>query len=226
MFVCCAMRKLYHYPLGAFSRQIRIYLKEKNVEHDLVIEFPWDMEKKDDDLQLISDLPRFTDTDGIAYKGWYAIVEHMDKQGLSLLGGNEREKAETRRIVSLFNNMFFADVTKNIVFEKVVKRYFGNMSPDSSAIRRGNNAIPAYFEYISWLSDRRNWLAGDEFSFADIVAAAHISSLDYIGSIEWERFPLVKDWYVRIKSRPSFRGILQDRISNISPPAHYQDLDF
>lgn len=220
------MRKLYHYPLGVFSRQVRIYLKEKGIDHSLFVEFPWDIEKRDDDLQFISDLPRLVDFDGESYKGWYAIVEHMDKEGPSLFGRSEREKAETRRIVSLFNNMFFADVTKNIIFEKIIKRYLGNASPDSLAIRRGNSAMPMYFEYISWLSDRRNWLAGDEFSFADIVAAAHISSLDYIGSIEWSRFPLVKDWYVRIKSRPSFREILQDRISNVVPPAHYQDLDF
>lgn len=220
------MRKLYHYPLGAFGRQIRIYLKEKNIEHDLVVEFPWDMEEKDDDLQLISDLPRLVDFDGTTYKGWYAIAERMDRQSHSLFGANEREKAETRRLVSLFNEMFFSDVTKNIVFEKVLKRYFGNASPDSSAIRKGNSAIETYFGYISWLSDRRNWLAGDDFSFADIAAAAHISSLDYIGSIEWDKYPIVKDWYVRIKSRPSFRDILHDRISNITPPAHYQDLDF
>ena len=41
------MRKLYHYPLDAFSRQIRIYLKEKNIEHELIVEFPWDMRKKE-----------------------------------------------------------------------------------------------------------------------------------------------------------------------------------
>lgn len=222
------MRKLYHYPLGAFSRQIRIYLKEKNIEHDLVVEFPWNMQEKgkDEDIQLISDIPTLVDLDGVVYQGWYAIVEHLEKQGQSLLGGTEQEKAETRRLVCLFNEMFFAEVTKNIIFEKVIKRYLEHSSPDSSAIRRGNSAIPGYFDHISWLADRRNYLAGGEFSFADIVAAAHISSLDYMGSIEWDRFPMVKDWYVRIKSRPSFRDILNDRVSNVTPPDYYQDLDF
>lgn len=222
------MRKLYHYPLDAFSRQIRIYLKEKNIEHELAVEFPWDMRKKEkeDDVLLISDIPTLIDLDAVAYKGWYSIVEHLEKQGPSLFGETEKEKAETRRIVCLFNGMFFAEVTRNIIFEKVIKRYLEHSSPDSAAIRRGNNAIVRYFEHITWLADRRNWLAGEAFSFADIVVASHISSLDYMGSIEWENFPLVKDWYVRIKSRPSFRDILNDRISNVTPPKHYQDLDF
>lgn len=222
------MRKLYHYPLDAFSRQIRIYLKEKNIEHDLIVEFPWDMKKKDksDNILLISDIPTLVDVDSEIYRGWYAIVEHLEKQEPYLFGETEQEKAEVRRIVCLFNSMFFAEVTRNIIFEKVIKRYMDHSSPDSSAIRRGNNAIAGYFEHVTWLADRRNWLAGEMFSFADIVVAAHISSLDYMGSIEWEKFPLLKDWYVRIKSRPSFRDILNDRISNVTPPEYYQDLDF
>ena len=83
-----------------------------------------------------------------------------------------------------------------------------------------------YFDYIAWLANRRNWLAGDEFSLADISAAAHISCLDYVGSVEWEKYPEMKDWYVRIKSRPSFRDILRDRILNVSPPPFYTELDF
>jgi glutathione S-transferase len=118
------------------------------------------------------------------------------------------------------------DVTKNIVFEKVIKKYVENSSPDSSCIRKGNNEIKRYFNYIADLVDRRNWLSGNEFSLADIAAAAQISCVDYIGSIEWDNYPAVKDWYVRIKSRLSFRDILQDRIANISPPNYYQELDF
>jgi glutathione S-transferase len=69
-------------------------------------------------------------------------------------------------------------------------------------------------------------LAGDNFSLADIAAAAQISCVDYVGSIKWDDYPIVKDWYVRIKSRPSFRDILADRIPNIAPPPYYQELDF
>jgi glutathione S-transferase len=29
-----------------------------------------------------------------------------------------------------------------------------------------------------------------------------------------------------MKSRPSFRPLLTDRVSGVTPPAHYADLDF
>ena len=63
-------------------------------------------------------------------------------------------------------------------------------------------------------------------SYADLSAAAAISVLDYLGEVRWEDDPVAKDWYMRIKSRPSFRPFLQERIRGIPPAAHYGELDF
>jgi glutathione S-transferase len=80
--------------------------------------------------------------------------------------------------------------------------------------------------YIGYLADRRAWLAGDQFSLADIAAAAQISCIDYLGDVPWEDYQEAKQWYARIKSRPSFRPILEDYVPGMRPPAHYTDLDF
>jgi glutathione S-transferase len=42
----------------------------------------------------------------------------------------------------------------------------------------------------------------------------------------WEKFPEIKHWYSRIKSRPSFRSILADKIIGIPPRGNYALLDF
>jgi glutathione S-transferase len=210
-----------------FSRLIRIYLSEKALEYESIQEPPWNRKKKFSENHMFSDIPTLVEKDGQLLEGWYAIVEYIEQiyKTKSMLGISHREKSETRRIITLFNGMFFADVTKNIFFEKVVKRYTGD-APDSSGIRKSIAATKTYMEHIAGLADRRNWLAGDELTLADIAAAAHISCLDYFGSVEWENFPVVKGWYTRIKSRPSFRDILQDRIQGMPPVSHYQELDF
>ena len=61
---------------------------------------------------------------------------------------------------------------------------------------------------------------------ADLAAAASLSVMDYLGEIDWNEYPQAKEWYQRIKSRPSFRPLLADRIRNLPPVAHYADLDF
>ena len=222
------MKTLYHYPLDAFGRIIRIYLREKSLEYQEIEDCPWDRKYKFHEYHMFSDLPTLVENSDMVLEGCYSIVEYFEQFHKSdfLLGNVSGEKREILRISSLFNMNFFSDVTNVIVFEKIIKRYTDKSSPDSSSLRRGNSNIKKYFDYISWLTSRRNWLAGKDFSFADISAAAQISCVDYIGSIEWDHYPEVKDWYVRIKSRPSFRGILKDRVLNINPPRFYSDLDF
>ena len=76
------------------------------------------------------------------------------------------------------------------------------------------------------MRQERRWLAGDDFSLADIAAAAQLSCLDYVGDVPWENHPDAKDWYARVKSRPSFRPLLADHLTGLRPPLHYADLDF
>ena len=61
---------------------------------------------------------------------------------------------------------------------------------------------------------------------ADLAAAGQLSALDYIDFVPWDKFERVKDWYARLKSRPSMRPILRDRIEGLPPPSHYDNPDF
>ena len=72
----------------------------------------------------------------------------------------------------------------------------------------------------------RDWLAGRRLSQADIVAASHLSILDYFGEIAWASYPALKTWYMKLKSRPCFRTLLSDRFPGVAPAGHYADLDF
>jgi glutathione S-transferase len=63
-------------------------------------------------------------------------------------------------------------------------------------------------------------------SLADLTAAAHISVADYLGGIDWRGHEQTKRWYSALKSRPSFRPLLGERMEVISPPQHYDKVDF
>jgi glutathione S-transferase len=83
-----------------------------------------------------------------------------------------------------------------------------------------------HLNYIGWLAETRRWLAGGMLSLADFAAAGHLSTLDFLGEVDWSLAPPAKEWYARIKSRPSFRGVLADRVPGLTAAAHYADLDF
>ncbi|RYY16408.1 MAG: glutathione S-transferase family protein, partial [Alphaproteobacteria bacterium] len=115
---------------------------------------------------------------------------------------------------------------RNLLGEKFMKRLLGQGNPDAGALRAGYANLRHHIEYIGWLAETRRWLAGDEMSLADFAAAAHLSALDFASDVDWSISEPARDWYARVKSRPSFRPLLQDQVPGVTPPAHYADLDF
>ena len=75
-------------------------------------------------------------------------------------------------------------------------------------------------------SARRDWLAGDSLTYADLTAAAHLSAVDYLGDVPWDEDETARNWYARIKSRPSFRMLLDETLPGLPPSPSYANLDF
>lgn len=222
------MRVLHHLPLSPFSRKVRLVLKEKALDFELKHERIWERRPEFLALNPAGQVPVLVDANGLTIVDSWAIVEYLDEiyPDRRMLGFDPAGRAETRRLAAWFDGKFHVEVTLNLLFEKVNRRFYGLGNPDSSAIRLGKQNIHHHLDYIAHLAERRRWLAGDEFGLADISAAAHISCIDYLGDVPWDEHPRAKDWYVRVKSRPSFRPLLADHVAGMPPPPHYADLDF
>ncbi len=143
-----------------------------------------------------------------------------------LLGRTLAERVEVRRLVAWFDSVFARDVTRKLLGEKVFKRLSGRGNPDGTALREGYANIRPHLDYIGQLAEARTWLAGGTLSLADFAAAAHVSCLDFIGDIDWSKQPAAREWYARVKSRPCFRPLLNDRVPGMNPPEYYANLDF
>jgi glutathione S-transferase len=222
------MRILYHLPLSPYSRKVRLALAEKRIPFDLRVERVWERREEFLAMNPACAVPVMQDANGLVLADSYAICEYMDEAYPDgpLLGRTLAERAEVRRLVSWFDQKFQQEVTQNLLYEKQMKRLLGRGNPDAGAIRAGYANLKPHLEYIGWLAETRAWLAGGALSLADLAAAAHLSALDYLGDVDWSLSEGAKDWYARMKSRPSFRPLLADRVTGLSPPAHYADLDF
>ncbi|KUP94929.1 FtsZ-binding protein FzlA [Tritonibacter horizontis] len=221
------MARLYHVPLSPFCRKVRLSLAEKKIEVELVEERYW--EKDADFLRRnpAAKVPVLR-LDGILMAESAAICEYIEetRPDPSLMPKKATERLEVRRLVSWFDDKFHHEVTSKLLYERVNKKMTGEGYPDSTNVKSGAKAIKYHIDYMSWLLDHRRWLAGDNMTLADFAAAAHLSSLDYISDVDWNRSAVVKDWYAKIKSRPAFRSILADQVPGYRPPSHYADLDF
>lgn len=221
------MNRLYHYPLSPFSRKVRLSLAEKRIEVELVEERYWEQDA--DFLRRnpagkvpVLKMGNRTMADSTA------ICEYLEETHPtpSLLPAGADSRYEVRRIVAWFDDKFNEEVTTKLMGERVFRKVMGTGYPDSANVKAGSKAIKYHLDYMHWLLDQRRWLAGNELSLADFAAAAHLSCLDYVSDVDWNRSEIVKDWYAKIKSRPAFRSILADQISGFPQPPHYSDLDF
>ncbi len=222
------MRVLYHLPLSPYARKVRLVLAEKRLPFELRLEKAWERRPEYLELNPAGTVPTLIEDNGLVIPDSSVICEYLDEAypESSLLGRTLAERIEVRRLAAWFDSRFAIEVTQNLYGEKYLRRLTQRGNPDASAIRIGYTALRYHLDYIGWLAETRKWLGGSSLSMADFAAAAHLSTLDFIGEIDWSISLPAKDWYARMKSRPSFRGILADRVPGTAPPSHYADLDF
>ncbi|MEL6121246.1 MAG: glutathione S-transferase family protein [Pseudomonadota bacterium] len=221
------MAKLYHVPLSPFCRKVRLVLAEKRIEVELIEEKYWEPEADFLRRNPAGKVPVLRFEDRVMSEST-PICEYLEERFPEppLMPKSTDARFEVRRMVAWFDDKFHAEVTSKLLYERVNKKIMKQGFPDSGNVKAGAKAIKFHLDYMAWLLDRRRWLAGDAMSLADFAAAAHISALDYISDVDWNRSEIVKDWYAKIKSRPAFRAILADQVPGFPPPAHYADLDF
>lgn len=230
------MPVLYHHSVSAASRFVRLCFDEMGFAAELVEERPWERRPEFLKLNPAGQLPVCVTDNAHALCGPHVIAEWLDesfgvfKRDRRLLAEDPFHRAEIRRLMEWFLIKFEQDVVRPLVRERVLKLIMaaadGGGAPDPKALRTSRANVRQHMKYLSWLSGSRAWLAGDRLSYADLAAAAALSVMDYLGEIDWNENPQAKEWYQRIKSRPSFRPLLADRIRNLPPVAHYADLDF
>ncbi|QFR34126.1 glutathione S-transferase family protein [Ancylobacter sp. TS-1] len=228
--------QLYHHPFCAHSRLVRLALGEIGIEPELIEERVWERRPEFLMLDPAGATPVLVEDDGLVVPGIDAITEYLDETRGAALGdrrllpADSAARVEVRRLSAWFNHKFFVEVTEPLVREKVYKRYtpreLGGGPPDMATIRAARANIRYHLQYIGWLLKARNWLAGERMTYADLAAAAHISSVDYLGDVPWDEDEGAKIWYARIKSRPAFRPLLALTMAGMPPAPCYADLDF
>ncbi|MDB5485000.1 MAG: glutathione S-transferase [Tardiphaga sp.] len=230
------MHTLYHHPFCPQSRFIRLVHGEYGLDLKLVEERSWERREAFLALNPAGQTPVLIAQGMPAMPGAALISEYLD-EAYGLAAGDRRllpsamaERVEVRRLTAWFNEKFFEEASHPLVNERIYKRFMreehGGGSPLADVIRAAKANVRYHLAYIGWLARTRNYLAGDRLTYADLAAAAHLSSIDFLGDVPWAEDETAKTWYARVKSRPSFRALLADRVPGIVPSPVYTDLDF
>jgi glutathione S-transferase len=230
------MFTLLHHPFCPHSRFIRLALGELGLDLRLVEERAW--ERRDTFLALnpAGTTPVLIDEGRPSIPGAGIIAEYLDEthgadmNERRLLPTGMAERIEVRRLMAWFNDKFFEEASNPLVTERIYKRFMseenGGGAPSMDVIRAAKANVRYHLAYIGWLAQTRNFLAGDQLTYADLAAAAHLSAIDYLGDVPWIEDEAAKAWYARVKSRPSFRPLLSEWLAGVPASRTYVDLDF
>jgi glutathione S-transferase len=225
------MPRLLHHRLDPASRLARLMFAEYGVSVDLEDVKPWARDPHLLELNPAGTVPILIDEGQANAVGVLAVVHAIeDRYSPAAVAGlfpaDPNNRAEMWRLSEWVLMKLNDEVTRYVVEEKILKRDRPGATPDPSVLRVAKANLVEHMLYFNWLFATRQWIAGDAMTLADFALAAHLSSLDYLGDVNWETAVEVRQWYARIKSRPAFRTLLGDRIGGMPPHAGYADLDF
>lgn len=222
------MWHLYHFPLCPFSRKVQLTLGEKAVPYELVTLFPWSAGEEFRQVNAAGTVPVLHDpVKDLTLCDSQVICEYLEEtiDERPLMLGTAKARAEIRRLVALFDQCFFADITGPLLHEKMKKRLVLRQSPDSRVLRETMRLLHEHLEYIDWQVDNNRWIAGAQLSLADFAAAAQLSVVDYLDGIDWTGHESAREWYRVMKSRPSFAPLLRQKMDGLPAPKHYADVN-
>ncbi len=230
------MLTLFHHPICPHSRFVRLALEEYGAPPQLIEERVWERREEFLKLNPAAATPVLVEEGMPPGPGAAVIAEYLDETRGDTLGEfrllpqDLSGRIEVRRLMAWFNDKFFEEVSGPLVMQRVYRRYIpagaGGGAPDTEALRAAKSNIRYHLAYIGWLARTRDWLAGANLTYADLSAAAHLSAADYLGDVPWDEDETAKNWYARIKSRPSFRALLAEALPGLAPSATYANLDF
>jgi glutathione S-transferase len=230
------MLTLFHHSFCPHSRFVRLALGEHGLSARLIEERAWERREEFLLLNPAGTTPVLVEEGHPAIPGAGIIAEFLDETRGHEFGERRflprdvDQRVEVRRLMSWFNDKFFAEVSGPLTMERFYRRLLpvsnGGGSPDTEVIRAARHNIRYHLAHIGWLVRTRDWLAGERLTYADLAAAAHLSAVDYLGDVPWKEDEAAKNWYARVKSRPSFRPILAETIAGIPASETYANLDF
>lgn len=225
------MPRLLQHRLDPASRLVRLMLAEYGIGIDLEDVKPWRRDAHFLELNPAAMTPVLTDEGQPNAVGALACLHIIeDRYSPAAVSGlfpaQPADRAEMWRLIDWVLVKLNDEVTRYVIEEKIVKRDLPGATPDPGVLRVAKANLAEHLLYFNWLFATRQWIAGDVMTLADFALAAHLSALDYLGDVNWDAAVEVRQWYARIKSRPAFRTLLNDRVGGMPPHAGYADLDF
>ena len=206
------MATLYGVGLSPFVRKVRVLLAEKGLsyEHDPVLPFNVSAEYKA--ISPLGKIPAYRDERG-ALADSSVICAYLERRHPTpaLYPSDPYEYARALWFEEYGDSPLVAITGPKIFFQKIVGPRFFNQPTDDAVVSKAvSEELPPFLDYLeSQLTG--DWLAGSQFSIADISIGTQFVNLRLAGvSVDTARWPKLARYIARVHERSSFKTLIEE----------------
>lgn len=208
--------RLFDFPRAPNPRRVRIFLAEKGVKLPIVPVNLFRMEQLSPEFLAINPggtVPVLETDDGTRLTESLAICRYLESQFPEPPLFGRSPLAEAR--VIMWNNITehegitsVAEVLRNLSPGFRNRVFPGTVDyPQLPAlVERGQLRIGQFFDRVEAQLAGSAWLAGEDFSFADITLLATVDFAGWVDVDAGQGRPALAAWHVRAAARPSARA--------------------
>ncbi|MGH8402969.1 MAG: glutathione S-transferase family protein [Gammaproteobacteria bacterium] len=204
--------KLYYSPLSSNSLKVRVTAALLDIPLDLHnVELPKGEQRRPEYLAInpMGKVPVLVDGEFVLPES-AAIMIYLaeSKPGNTLYPAERHARAEVNRWLFWAAN-HWAPAVAALTFEKVLKKRFFNGEPDAAQIKRQEDLIQGFAKVLDEQLTKRQWVAGNTLTLADVAIAAAFTSPVQLPISSW---PHIASWLERVQALPAWQANLPPKL--------------
>jgi glutathione S-transferase len=192
--------KLYGSLTSPYVRKVRVFLKEKGIDYEFIVEGPADAAGNVARLNPLGKVPVLVRDDGEVLFDSPTIIEYLDSlRGAPLIPPTGEARWQTQRWHALGQGIADATVTRLMEIRRNAERQ------DPSVIQKQEGKIKAALSFAESHVEGGEFLLGAQLTVADVAMGVALGYVDLRYAHEWRRaHPKLAKWFAAFSLRPSF----------------------
>lgn len=202
--------QIYGALLSPFVRKVCLVAEEKGLDYELILATP---HRDDPQLKGISPfgkIPALRDGD-FSLADSTAIVTYIEARhpAVPMLPADPQSRGQAMWFDE-FADTILAGAGLKILFNRLVAPKLLKIPFDEAVALQGEAELPPILAYLESVAPAAGWLAGADFSLADIAVASVFRSLSSVGhGPDVASHPATAAWYARVCARPAWQRIAE-----------------
>ncbi len=196
-----------------FVRKVKVALAEKSVPYQQEPLIPFGVSDEYRAKSPLGKIPCLEDGDFVLPDS-SCIIAYLEKKYPSpALMPSDPEQYGRALWYEEYGDSKLIEVIAPVFFERFIKKMLMQQEADEARVQATLELQPPVFDYLEGEVADREYLAGGQFSVADIAIASPFVNLQLGGvDLDASRWPRLADYVQRVFSRPSFKGCIAEEM--------------